>query len=155
MNLLNTKKLFVRIINKLKGYDEQIGDTTMGTTATTLTGAIAEHEGDISTLNSKFSNIQSATAESNITIDRGGYIKIGKLVLVDISFTTKASISSASTKIAEGFPTNGQINTGLILTNNNGDVQSASTRIYGMSLYSGMAMSSGNKYRAYGFYFTS
>lgn len=29
-----------------------IGSTSMGTTATTLTGAIAEHEGDISTLNS-------------------------------------------------------------------------------------------------------
>lgn len=32
---------------------DEIGNTSMGTTATTLTGAIAEHESDITTLNSK------------------------------------------------------------------------------------------------------
>ena len=36
----------------LDTVSDQIGNTTMGTTATTLTGAIAEHESDISTLNS-------------------------------------------------------------------------------------------------------
>ena len=36
----------------------KIGDTTMGTTATTITGAIAEHEGDISSLNSNLSGVK-------------------------------------------------------------------------------------------------
>lgn len=34
----------------------KIGSTTMGTTATTLTGAIAEHESDISSINTKLSS---------------------------------------------------------------------------------------------------
>jgi hypothetical protein len=37
-----------------------LGSTTMGTTATTVTGAIAEHESDISTLNSKITNVTYA-----------------------------------------------------------------------------------------------
>lgn len=35
----------------LDSIDSTIGNTAMGTTATTITGAIAEHESDISTLN--------------------------------------------------------------------------------------------------------
>lgn len=37
----------------------KLGSTTMGTTATTVTGAIAEHESDISTLNGKIANLVS------------------------------------------------------------------------------------------------
>lgn len=38
----------------LDSIDSTIGNTAMGTTATTITGAIAEHERDISGLNSNF-----------------------------------------------------------------------------------------------------
>lgn len=39
-------------------YDGKIGTTSLPTTAQTLTGAIAEHEDDISTLNGKISNFE-------------------------------------------------------------------------------------------------
>lgn len=38
----------------ITGINNKIGNTAMGTTATTVTGAIAEHETDITTLNSQF-----------------------------------------------------------------------------------------------------
>lgn len=41
----------------LAAIENNIGSTTMGTTATTITGAIAEHETDITTLNSKLPHI--------------------------------------------------------------------------------------------------
>lgn len=47
MNVLSSMLSFIA---------EKIGSTTMGTTATTLTGAIAEHESDISTLNTNNTN---------------------------------------------------------------------------------------------------
>lgn len=37
----------------LDGLDDLVGDSTMGTTATTVTGAVAEHESDISNLQAK------------------------------------------------------------------------------------------------------
>ena len=45
-----------------------VGSTAMGTTATTVTGAIAEHEGDISAINS---NIISHSAASEVTFVSG------------------------------------------------------------------------------------
>lgn len=41
--------------NDIAGIRKKIGDTALGTTATTITGAIAEHEQDISGLNSNLS----------------------------------------------------------------------------------------------------
>ena len=45
----------------------KLGSTTMGTTATTITGAIAEHENDISTLNSNLSKIGTIYTDSGDT----------------------------------------------------------------------------------------
>lgn len=39
---------------------DKIGNVTMGTTATTLTGAIAEHESDISTINTSVTKLNNA-----------------------------------------------------------------------------------------------
>lgn len=53
---LSLKTLFNRISTMVKNVRyiwNKIGTASMGTTATTITGAIAEHESDISTLNSK------------------------------------------------------------------------------------------------------
>lgn len=52
---LSLKTLFNRISTMVKNVRyiwNKIGTASMGTTATTITGAIAEHESDISTLNS-------------------------------------------------------------------------------------------------------
>lgn len=67
-----------------------IGSTPMGTTATTLTGAIAEHEGDISTLTSKTDGLSTyyydvngeATSAGSVhdydfSISKTGYTPIG------------------------------------------------------------------------------
>ena len=48
---------------------DKIGNTAMGTTATTITGAIAEHESNISTLNSNGSN--NAVSNANNAINTG------------------------------------------------------------------------------------
>lgn len=50
--MLNIKKTLTKIMVWIKEKGDLIGSTTMGTTATTITGAIAEHEGNISNLNS-------------------------------------------------------------------------------------------------------
>ena len=42
------------VTGAIKEHSNKIGNTSMGTTAQTLTGAIAEHEGDISALNGKW-----------------------------------------------------------------------------------------------------
>ena len=57
---LPLKTLFNRISTMVKNVRyiwNKIGTASMGTTATTITGAIAEHESDISTLNSNVANI--------------------------------------------------------------------------------------------------
>lgn len=81
---LNVKQLFTNILNKLKSHDNKIGDTTMGTTATTITGAIAEHEQDISNLNSK--NIKLALVNhrelaANTTKASGAISNYGEVAL--------------------------------------------------------------------------
>ncbi len=42
------------VTGAIKEHSNKIGNTSMGTTAQTLTGAIAEHESDITALNGKF-----------------------------------------------------------------------------------------------------
>lgn len=80
---LPLKTLFNRISTMVKNVRyiwNKIGTASMGTTATTITGAIAEHESDISTLNSKFDTIDSkalvavrfSTTLSNIAADGSG-----------------------------------------------------------------------------------
>ena len=51
----------------ISGINTTIGSTTMGTTATTLTGAIAEHEGDISGINTTIGNTSMGTTATTLT----------------------------------------------------------------------------------------
>lgn len=51
----------------LDSIDSTIGNTAMGTTATTITGAIAEHESDISTLNGKSTLTLTRTENTHVT----------------------------------------------------------------------------------------
>jgi len=45
-----------------------VGSTSMGTTATTVTGAIAEHEGDITSINSNLNDLTVMFAAPNLNI---------------------------------------------------------------------------------------
>ena len=86
-----------------------IGNTFMGTTATTLTGAIAEHESDISTLNSKTDNVTYGTITwntANVTGDnnRRYYWKLGRLVIVSCEFTPISGKIATGNVIASGLP---------------------------------------------------
>lgn len=83
-----------------------IGNTALGTTATTLSGAIAEHEEDISTINGNLSptSISRPTIyQSRVSIAAGGYIKVGRMVVVDIQVTAALSSYSGGS-IFTGFP---------------------------------------------------
>lgn len=48
------------VTGAIKEHSDKIGNTTMGTTANTLTGAIAEHESDIASLTSQIGNMAKA-----------------------------------------------------------------------------------------------
>ena len=65
-------------INNLVSSADIIGSTSMGTTATTITGAIAEHEADLTELNGKLSTIIGyKTVEiGTVTILSGGYLSL-------------------------------------------------------------------------------
>lgn len=71
---LSLKTLLNRISTMVKNVRyiwSKIGTASMGTTATTITGAIAEHESDISTLNSKISSGTSVSVSDFITVSSG------------------------------------------------------------------------------------
>ena len=50
-----------------QNISSKIGNTSMGTTATTITGAVAEHEQDISDINSKIGNTSMGTTANTLT----------------------------------------------------------------------------------------
>ena len=56
-------------LQTMKSLDGRIGNTAMGTTATTVTGAIAEHEGDLGVLKSAF-DVTSNQPSYNWTIGK-------------------------------------------------------------------------------------
>lgn len=85
---------------------QSIGDTALPTTAQTISGAIAEHESDISQINGNLSptSISRPTIyQSRVSIAAGGYIKVGRMVVVDIQVTAALSSYSGGS-IFTGFP---------------------------------------------------
>lgn len=77
----------------LDSIDSTIGNTAMGTTATTITGAIAEHESDISTLNSKtaLSNVKYLGDDRHVR-----YRRTGNICIVEVEGYTVASTGNLS-----------------------------------------------------------
>lgn len=55
-----------------KGQVDKIGNTTMGTTATTITGAIAEHESDITSLEGDRIKIVESVSLGSISVNASG-----------------------------------------------------------------------------------
>ena len=83
--------------------NNKIGSTTMGTTATTITGAIAEHEGDISTLNSNLTwQSVTLTAGSDVTINSQAAYKRDNLLFVFASITLSSNVSAYTTLLTHG-----------------------------------------------------
>ena len=95
----------------IDAINTKIGNTAMGTTATTITGAIKEHETDISTLNGKTDLSSSFTNSLSTAPESVSIIKKGNVVHVVIMYpsitvandtqigTLPSSIKSTSTTI--------------------------------------------------------
>ena len=95
---LPIKTLFNRISTMVKNVRyiwSKIGTALMGTTATTITGAIAEHESDISTLNSNTE--LSITAATNVTISSASHVYLcgGKYLYLAVKGHTTAAVSNS------------------------------------------------------------
>lgn len=84
---------------------ELIGNVTMGTTATTLTGAIAEHESDISTINTTLTSVLAnamttvgETVESETDLNS---LSVGNYVLSNSysSYTNAPEYTSTGAKL--------------------------------------------------------
>ena len=87
------------VTTALSNLSDLVGNTAMGTTATTVTGAIAEHEGDITSLNNSINNItyfNCTDAGSYYDITRQNCYAIGKRVFisVELAVTTAAPMTS-------------------------------------------------------------
>lgn len=101
---LGKKDLDPELLALLAVYDAAVallGNTPMGTTATTATGAIAEHEGDISGINTKIGTTVLPTTAQTLTgaIDEhetdisGINTKIGNTALPTTAQTLTGAIS--------------------------------------------------------------
>lgn len=90
--------LFNRISTMVKNVRyiwNKIGTASMGTTATTITGAIAEHESDISTLNSKTTSYLLSASVSSQSFTAGEIRAIQFTLTVPTGFRV-ISISDVS-----------------------------------------------------------
>ncbi|MBQ9024636.1 MAG: hypothetical protein IJ105_05385, partial [Bacilli bacterium] len=84
-------------------------------------------------------NLSSATATNNATINSGGYLVMGKVVFVNISVTLKSNVTS-STPIVGGFPS--PIVGNSVMSGQNG-LSNAPCRIYGSNIYVDNSYNSG------------
>lgn len=63
----NTHVVSVDVTSEIDAANGLVGNINMGTIATTVTGAIAEHESDINALNTKLGNIAMGTTATTVT----------------------------------------------------------------------------------------
>ncbi len=95
---LSVKTLLNRISTMIKNVRwlySKLGTTELGTTATTITGAIAEHESDISTLNSKTTSYLLSASVSSQSFTAGEIRAIQFTLTVPAGFRV-ISISDVS-----------------------------------------------------------
>ena len=118
------------IATALSTLSNFIGSTSMGTTATTVTGAIAEHEGDITSLKSNINDItyfSCTDAGSYYDITRQNCYAIGKRVFVslELSVTTANPPTSADVAvIPSGYRPASNLNSkGFVTRENSGGVK--------------------------------
>lgn len=82
------------VTGAIKEHSNKIGNTSMGTTAQTLTGAIAEHESDISALNGKTSG--SGTATNTYGSCSYSWVRRANIATVQVEYTPNQAISGSS-----------------------------------------------------------
>lgn len=89
-----------------KAAVDMIGDTPMGTTATTLTGAIAEHETVISNLNSNLAeSYGTGTIDTTYATESScEWVKKNGMVCIPIGLHLKNITTFQTRKIGQGFP---------------------------------------------------
>ena len=83
----------------LDGINTKIGSATMGTTATTLTGAIAEHEGDIVDLRSDLAPVETANVATR-AYTAGSYLVIGGTLYKATTAIASGATLTVGTNIA-------------------------------------------------------
>ena len=82
-----------------------IGSTPMGTTATTLTGAIAEHEGDIGAINTQMGNLSytrytvAGGGSQTVTLDPWNVYLVSGYSVAAIVYTGSASGTPGKTDL--------------------------------------------------------
>lgn len=124
-------------------------DNSLQTTDKTVVGAINEHEGDIGSLRSGLTNltndtttIQTLIGLGKTTIVSGGYVQIGKAVIVTVSVTLTGNAGALNAEIS-GFPIT--INNVIIHVCDGSDYTKVTTaRISNGVLYFDTAMTAGD-----------
>lgn len=87
----------------MQQVNNKIGSTALPTTAQTLTGAIAEHEADLTALNGKLTwQSVTLTAGSGVTINSQAAYKMGGLLCVFASITLSSNVSAYATLLTHG-----------------------------------------------------
>jgi len=126
-------------------------DNSLQTTNKTVVGAVNE-------LKSGLTNVTTLqvppNASNKITLVRGGYVKLGRMVLVNVIVTATDDITSPNTAILWGFPSAGTNNQPLIMTEDGENTikTTATTRMYENTLYCGFALENEKTYVISGIY---
>ena len=90
------------------------------------------------------------TAKTNVTINRGGYVQIDKMVLVSAVVTLSATFN-ASAPIIDGVPGIGENNAPLVANEIATGFASKKARVYGGTIYTGESYTAGT-YSIFGIY---
>lgn len=120
------------VTGAVKEHSDKIGSTSMGTTATTITGAIAEHESDITALNGNSTGtISGVTYTSNGTVDIG---RVSKYYTgIHVEFVARYNIdvptSTAFATIPSGFRPSGNYGVPAVFVTSGGQTIIATVTI--------------------------
>lgn len=80
-----------------ENLNSKIGNTAMGTTATTVTGAVKEHSSDISNINTKIGTVGNTSLQDQVTDINGKIGAVGNTSLQDQVDTITTNITNMQT----------------------------------------------------------
>lgn len=92
------------IATTVTSHTTLLGNSTMGTTATTVTGAIAEHETDITTLNSNLvaTPVNVSIYGNNISDLTSVSYRVGNIAILSGYFHATSTLSGQTTIMTQG-----------------------------------------------------
>lgn len=116
------------------------------TTAKIADGAIskAKLNTELTNIVNSLTDLRTVPGGENVTINNGGFLHIGRVVVVSLSVTLSASITT-STAIATSFPQPIFGDMPLLLTSSDRSVNNA-CRFFGTSIYPNVALNAGTYY---------